>query len=82
MNAAERLAQLAAQLTPWGVLTRLGGTVTTHQTAIPHGLGGVPLTCLVLSRSDKHVWMSHDSDGTNVYLTATGTTAVDIYVAL
>ena len=55
----------------------IGGT----QTTVAHGLSYTPNKVLIKPRSNQTVWESQAADGTNVYLTASASATVDIYVA-
>jgi hypothetical protein len=58
----------------------LAVTVGTAQTSIPHGLPRIPTSCLALPRADARLWQPVLPDGTNVYLRASASVVVDVWV--
>ena len=64
-------------------LTKLAGlTTAVIQTAYAHGLSGTPTVVIVMARGNVIAWESANADATNIYLTGSGISTVDAYVAL
>jgi hypothetical protein len=55
-------------------------SIETTQTSIAHGLPFIPSKLIIIPRSNVVVWESKDIDETNVYLTASVPTMIDIWI--
>lgn len=55
-------------------------TVDTTETTIPHGLGYTPTDIFFFPKSNAVVWKSTAEGPTNIYLTASASVSVDVYV--
>lgn len=61
-------------------MRKVSGTIGTTQTTVAHGLGYTPTIVNISQKSNASVWQSAVADATNIYLTASVSVNVDIYV--
>lgn len=62
------------------LLPRLSKAIGVTQTTVAHSLGYTPSVVIIKPKGNAVVWESAAADATNVYLTASAATTVDIFV--
>jgi hypothetical protein len=55
-------------------------TIGTTQTAVPHYLAFAPTKVIIVPKGNANVWQSANADATNVYLTASVSAVVDLWI--